>query len=135
MNKLFAIFLFMLMPSYLCAKETIVLYDKINIPSWSGGRQISKSYYFKESVRIVDIKKPSIRQVKTYRKVTDESGSTEYKCTYLINCATKKYTCLKYWSTGFGEDNGLFVDGKWYSVSEYIDMKELAKQVCAMNLK
>ena len=110
--------------------ETMVLYDQYNIKSWYGGRQVSKSYFIKESISKVDAKNPNIRQVKTYTKVTDESGTTEYKSTLHINCATKQYTFVRHWSTGFGEDKGLFVDGKWSPVSEYADMEALFKQVC-----
>lgn len=112
--------------------ETMVLYDQFNIKSSYGGRQVSKSYFIKESISKVDAKNPNIRQVKTYRKVTDESGATEYKSTFHINCATKQYTFVRHWSTGFGEDKGLFVDGKWSPVSEYADMEALFKQVCSV---
>ena len=112
--------------------ETMVLYDQFNIKSSYGGRQVSKSYFIKESISKVDAKNPNIRQVKTYRKVTDESGATEYKSTFHINCATKQYTFVRHWSTGFGEDKGLFVDGKWSLVSEYADMEALFKQVCSV---
>lgn len=137
MRKIFLIIIFLLplLPTTMSAKETMVLFDKFNIKSWYGGRQISKSYFIKESVQKVDPKNPNIRQVKIYRKVTDESGATEYKYTILINCSTKIYTFIKYWSTGFGEDRGLFVDGKWSSYSDSPDMKELAQRVCNMPIK
>lgn len=114
--------------------ETMVLYDQFNIESSYGGRQISKTYFIKESILKVDEGDSDIRQVKTYRKVTDESGSTEYKSTFHVNCDTSQYTFTRHWSTGFGEDRGLFVDGQWSSVSEYAEMKELSDQVCVDKL-
>ncbi len=132
MKRLWLLILLALMiPIFANAKETMILYDQFQIPSISyGGQQISKSYYIKESLTRVDPKNPNLLQVKTYRKVTNRGGIIEYRVTFQINCETRKYTIVRHWSTGFGEDTGLMVDGKWSPVSDYEDMVALMKLIC-----
>lgn len=132
MRILWLFFLLVFLPSYSSAKETMVLYDQYDIKSSYGGSQVSKSYFIKESIAPVNKNNPDILQVKTYRKVTSELGKTEYKSTFHINCKTNKFTFARHWSTGSGEDRGLFVDGKWSPVSEYEEMVALTEQVCSM---
>ena len=109
----------------------MVLYDQFNIPSTYGGRQISKSYYYKNSVKKLISDKQNLLVVKTYRKVTDEGGATEYRTTFHINCETQECTIVRHWSTGFGEDKGLMVDGNWIPISRFDDMVRLADAVCS----
>jgi len=120
MKRLWLLVLLALMiPAFANAKETMILYDQFQIPFSYGGQQISKSYYIKESLTRVDPKNPKLLQVKTYRKVTNREGIIEYRVTSQINCETRKYTIVRHWSTGFGEDTGLMVDGKWSPVSDW----------------
>ena len=132
MKRLWLLILLALMiPAFANAEETMILYDQFQIPStFYGGQQISKSYYIKESLIRVDPKNPNLLQVKTYRKVTDRAGIIEYRSTFQINCESQKYTIVRHWSTGFGEDTGLMVDGKWSPVSDYEDMVVLMKLIC-----
>ena len=78
----------------------------------------------------MDPKNPNLLQVKTYRKVTNRAGIIEYRVTFQINCERRKYTIVRHWSTGFGEDTGLMVDGTWSPVSDYEDMVVLMKLIC-----
>lgn len=132
MKKLWWLIVVVLMiPAFANAKETMILYDQFQIPSsFYGGQQISKSYYIKESLTRVDPKNPNLLQVKTYQRVTNRAGKTEYRITFQINCESQKYTIVRHWSTGFGEDTGLMVDGKWSPVSDYEDMLVLKKLIC-----
>ncbi|OGW44103.1 MAG: hypothetical protein A2Y66_05555 [Nitrospirae bacterium RBG_13_41_22] len=124
------ILLALMIPAFANAKETMILYDQFQIPSSYGGQQISKSYYIKESLTRVDPKNPNLLQVKTYRKVTNREGIIEYRVTFQINCENRRYTIFRHWSTGFGEDTGLMVDGTWSPVSDYEDMVALIKLIC-----
>ncbi len=125
------IWLALMMPTLVNAEDTMIIYDQYKIPSaYYGGDQISKSYYIKESLNKVDSSNPNLLQVKTYRKVTAGGGSTEYRVTFQINCKSQKYTTVRHWSTGFGEDRGLMVDGKWYPISDYDDMVVLMNKIC-----
>lgn len=118
-------------PALVSAEDTMIIYDQYKIPSaFYGGHQISKSYYIKESLQKVDSSKPNLLQVKTYRKVTDGGGTTEYRVTFQINCKSQKYTMVRHWSTGYGEDKGFMVDGKWYPISKYDDMVVLMHKIC-----
>src|SRR4030042_2539505 len=123
------ILLALMMPAFANAKETMILYDQFQIPSSYGGQQISKSYYIKESLTRVDPKNPNLLQVKTYRKVTNREGIIEYRVTFQINCENRRYTIFRHWSTGFGEETGLMVDGTWSPVSDYEDMVALIKLI------
>jgi len=114
---------------------TMVLYDQYNIQSAFGGRQISKSYYYKDSIKNINSDNQDIWEVKTYRKVTDEGGATIYLNTFHINCKTQKCTITRQWTTGFGEDKGLMVDGKWFPVSDFPDMSRLANIVCSSGVR
>ena len=116
----------LLIPAFAIAGETNILYHQYKIP----GPQISRSYYIKESLKRVDPKNPKLLQVKTYRIVTSPEGKTTYRITFHINCQARKYTMVKYWSSGFGEDNGLMVDGKWTSVDDYPDTGALTNKIC-----
>ncbi|HEC44134.1 MAG TPA: hypothetical protein ENI20_15025 [Bacteroides sp.] len=125
------ILLALMMPVLVNAEETMIIYDQFQFPSaFYGGQQISKSYYIKESLTRVDRNNPNLLQVKTYRKVTVGGGIVEYRDTFQINCETQKYTIVRHWDTGFGEDTGLMVDGKWSTVSDYDDMVVLKKLIC-----
>ena len=132
MKRLWLLILLALtIPAFANAEETMILYDQFQIPSiFYGGQQISKSYYIKESLTRVDPKNPNLLQVKTYRKVIDRAGIIEYRVTFQINCESQKCTIVRHWSTGFGEDTGLMVDGKWSPVSDYEDMVVLMKLIC-----
>jgi len=131
MKRLWLLILMALMiPAFANAKETMILYDQYQIPFFGGGQQISKSYYIKESLTRVDPKNPNLLQVKTYTKVTNREGIIEYRITFQINCETQKHTIVRHWSTGFGEDTGLMVDGEWSPVSDYKDMVVLMNLIC-----
>lgn len=110
---------------------TMTLYDYTNAPSAFGGRQISKCYYYEDSIKNIILDNQPILEVKTYRKVTDEGGATIYLNTFHINCETQMCTIARHWTTGFGEDKGLMVDGKWIPVSRFPDMARLAGIVCS----
>ena len=134
MKRLWLLVMMALMiPALASANETMVLYNQEKIPFFGGGQQIHKSYYIKESLKRVDPQNPNLLQVKTYEKVTNREGITEYRITFQINCDTHKFTIVRHWSTGFGEDRGLMVDGKWYPVSEYADMVALVNLFCPKN--
>ncbi len=121
----------LLMPALANAEDTLVLYNQYEIPSsFYGGQQIGKDYYIKESLKRVKQKNPYLLKVKTYTKVTNRGGSTEYRITYHFNCKTEKYTMVRHWSTGYGDDKGLMVDGKWHSISDYEELVKLMKEVC-----
>ena len=108
------------------AEETKVLFYKSTIP----GPQTSKSYYIKESVKVVRQKNPKIIQVKIYSTVESPEGTTTYRMIQQINCRNQTSTIVAYWSSGFGYDNGLMVDGKWRSVADYDETLALAKKLC-----
>ncbi|MEI6223019.1 MAG: hypothetical protein WCP97_09750 [bacterium] len=56
-----------MIPVIVNAKETKILYDNYSIPSTlMGGKQVSKSYYIKESVKKLDKNNPNILEVKVY---------------------------------------------------------------------
>ena len=116
----------LLIPAFANAGGTKILYHHSEIP----GPQISKDYYIKESLKKVDPKNPNLLQVKSYSTVTSPEGTTIYRVTYQINCKTRKSTMVEYWSSGFGKDNGLMVDGQWISVDDYEDAKALTKKIC-----
>ena len=108
------------------AEGTKILFYKSTIP----GPQTSKDYYIKESVKVVNQKNPKIIQVKRYSTVESPEGITTYRMTQQINCTNQTSTIVAYWSSGFGYDNGLMVDGKWSSVADYDDTSALAKKIC-----
>lgn len=120
------LFFFMLIvPALSYAGETKILFDQYKI----AGPQVSKDYYIKESVRRVDPKNPYILEVRTYRKVTSPDGATTYRVTRQINCKKRESTIVKYWSSGFGDDDGTMVDGKWRPF-KYKDTIALADMIC-----
>ena len=116
----------LIIPVSVNAKETKILYHQSEI----AGPQISKDYYIKESFKSVDPKNPNLLQVKTYSKVTSPEGTTTYRQTLQINCAALTFTIVAYWSSGFGYDNGIMVDGEWMSVADYEDTLALTKKIC-----
>ena len=120
------IFPALMIPAFANAGETKISYHYSEIP----GPQISKDYYIKESLKRVDPKNPNLLQVKSYSTVTSPEGKTTYRVTYQINCQTRKYTMVNYWSSGFGNDNGLMVDGKWTSVDEFPETAALMRIIC-----
>jgi hypothetical protein len=127
MRRLLLLILPVLMiPAFANAEETIILYHQSKIP----GPQISKDYYIQESLKRVDPKNPNLLQVKSYTTVTSPEGKTTYRVTYQINCKARKSTMVKYWSSGFGNDNGLMVDGKWTSVDDFAETAALTKKIC-----
>ena len=111
------------------AKETKILYYQYQIPFFLGGTQVAKFWYVKESIKKVN-SNPNIIQVKTYSTVTIPKGITKYRVTLQINCKTRKFTRIKYWSSGFGDDDGLMVNGRWEPVIDYDDMIRLADEIC-----
>ena len=127
MKRLWLLILSVLMiPASVYAEETKILYHQSNI----AGPQISKDYYIEESLKKIDPKNPNLLQVKTYTTVTSPVGTTTYRVTQQINCATRKYTIVAHWSSGFGYDDGLMVDGKWNSVADYVEASALTKVIC-----
>lgn len=123
---LLLILLALMIPAFANAEETKILYYQSKIP----GPQISKDYYIQESLKRVDPKNPNLLQVKSYTTVTSPEGKTTYRVTYQINCKTRKSTMVKYWSSGFGNDNGLAVDGKWTSVDDFAETAALTEKIC-----
>lgn len=119
---------FLLIPEFANASETSILYYKNRIDY--GGVQITKGYYIKESLKRVDTKNPNILQVNTHTTVTAPEGTVKYRSTLQVNCETKKFNTVKHWSSGFGEDRGLIVDGKWHDLSDFDDSPLLAKKIC-----
>ena len=120
------ILLVLMIPMISNAGETKILYYESKIP----GPQITKAYYIKESLKKVDPKNPNVLQVKTYEIVTSPEGKTEYRTTQQYNCETQTTTIVAYWSSGFGNDNGLMVDGIWRNVSDYDDAVMLSRKIC-----
>ncbi|MBC2704861.1 hypothetical protein [Desulfobacula sp.] len=127
MRRLWFLILFaLIIPASVNAEETKILYHRSKI----AGPQVSNDYYIKESVKRVNPKVPNLLQVKTYSTVTSPEGTTKYRQTLHINCVALTFTIAAYWSSGFGYDNGLMVDGKWSSVAEYEDILALTKKIC-----
>lgn len=118
----------LMMISSAYASETSILYYKNRIDY--GGVQITKGYYIKESLKRVDPKNPNILQVNTHTTVTAPEGTVKYRSTVQVNCATKKFNTVKHWSSGFGEDRGIIVDGKWHDLTDFDDSPLLAKKIC-----
>lgn len=116
----------LLIPVFAQAGETNILYRQTTIP----GPQITKDYYIKESLKRVDSKNPNILQVKTYTTVTSPEGTTRYRMTSQFNCATQTTTIVAYWSSGYGNDNGTMVNGKWRNVTDFDDAVVLAQKIC-----
>jgi Cu/Ag efflux protein CusF len=116
----------LIIPVVANATETSILYHQKKI----SGPQVSKYYYVKESIKKVDPKNPKLIQVKTHTTVKSPEGTTTYRVTDQINCETKQFTIVKYWSSGYGDDNGTMVDGKWRAVTDYDDATVLAKKIC-----
>lgn len=113
-------------PVIAIAGETKILYRQTTIP----GPQITKDYYVKESLKRVDPKNPNILQVKTQTTVTSPEGTTKYRMTSQFNCATKRLQIVEYWSSGYGNDNGTMVDGKWRNVTDFDDAVVLSQKIC-----
>ena len=106
--------------------ETLILYDQSIIKkSTYDSEQVSKIYYIKESVKTIDSRNPYLLEVKTYRTVTDESGITEYRATYHINCKMHQYKTIRYWSSGFGEGDKTTIDKQWIPTSKFNEMEVL----------
>jgi hypothetical protein len=118
----------LIIPVVAYASETSMLYYKNRIDY--GGVQITKGYYIKESLKRVDSKNPKILQVKTHTTVTAPEGAVKYRSTLQVNCETNKFNTVKHWSSGFGEDRGLIVDGKWHDLADFDDSPLLAKKIC-----
>ncbi len=118
----------LLVPTLVHANETSILYYNNRIEL--GGTQITKGYYIKESLKRVDPKNPKLLQVQTHTKVTAPEGVVRYRITFQINCETQQFTRIKYWSSGFGEDNGFMVDGVWRDFSDFDDVQPLANVIC-----
>jgi hypothetical protein len=120
MKKLqYVALLIVLLPTLSFAKETNMLYYQSKIPGMFGGNQISKDYYIKESLQRVESKNPNLLQVKIYSTVASPEGKTTYRYVEQINCIAREYTITQYWSSGFGNDDGTVVDGKWRSIDGY----------------
>jgi hypothetical protein len=116
----------LMIPIIANAGETKILYHQKKIP----GPQITKDYYVKESVKRVDPKNPNILQVKTYTTVTSPEGTTKYRMTSQFNCATQTTTIVAYWSSGYGNDNGTMVNGKWRNIADFSDAVVLSQKIC-----
>ncbi len=127
MKSLWFLVLFaLIIPASVNAEGTKILYHRSEI----AGPQISKAYYIKESLKRVNPENPNLLQVKTYSTVTSPEGTTKYRQTLHIKCATLIFTITAHWSSGIGYDNGLMVDGKWSSVADYEDTFTLTKKIC-----
>jgi len=119
-----------MIPVIVNAKETKILYDNYSIPSTlMGGKQVSKSYYIKESVKKLDKNNPNILEVKVYRTVISRIGKTEYYVTFHINSSMRQYKIVRHWSTGFGEDTGDMVNGTWRDINDSEDMPVLMRLI------
>ena len=118
----------LMMPSFAYASETSILYYKNRIDY--GGVQITKDYYIKESLKRIDPKNPNLLEVKTHTTVTSPEGTVKYRSTYQVNCETKKFTIVKHWSSGFGDDKGIVVNGKWENLADWDGPVPLAKKIC-----
>ena len=128
MKSLWFLVLFaLIIPASVNSEETKLLYHRSEI----AGPQISKAYYIKESLKRVNPKNSNLLQVKTYSTVTSPEGTTKYRQTLHINCAALTFTIAAYWSSGFGYDNGLMVDGEWSSVADYEGILVLTKKICS----
>ena len=121
------LFVILVAPILVNAEDGKVLYYKSEI----AGPQITKAYYTQKSIKKVDPKNPRLFQVDTQTLVKSPEGKSEYRVTYQINCNEKKITRVKFWSSGFGYDNGLMVNGKWDSVTDYEDASALAQKICS----
>ncbi|MCX5865734.1 MAG: hypothetical protein NT087_04260 [Deltaproteobacteria bacterium] len=126
MKTILSLLFIFLLTSSANAGETKILYHQSRI----AGPQISKDYYVKESLKKITTENPNLLQVKTYSTVTSPEGTTTYRATYQINCATQKSTIIAYWSSGYGNDNGTMVDGKWRDVASFEDAAALTKKIC-----
>jgi len=122
----FLILAALIIPASVNAGETKILYHQSKI----AGPQVYKDYYIKESVKRVKPKNPSLLQVKIYSTVTSPEGTTKYRQTLHINCTALTFTIAAYWSSGYGYDKGLMVDGEWRSVADYADILALTKKIC-----
>lgn len=126
------ILLALMIPAFANAGETNILFYQSNIKGIPGlvGDQVSKDYYIKESLKRIDNKNPNLLQVKIYGTTTSPEGTTTYRYTEQINCTTRKFTMVQYWSSGYGNDDGTMVNGKWKSVDDYDGFPQLMDKIC-----
>lgn len=128
MKKILPIILLtMSFSTFVSAAETKILYHESKIP----GPQTTKDYYIKESLRKENPMNPSLLQVKTVSVVNSPEGTTVYKMTSRINCATRQSAIIKYWSTGTTpERQRAMADGVWRPVDDFTDGPPLLKKIC-----
>ena len=128
MKKLWLLILtVLLIPAFANAGETKIMYYQSKIP----GPQITKDYYIKESLKKEDQKNPNLLQVKVVSIVKSPEGTTTYRMTNKINCETRQFAMIDYWSTGTtAAQQRVMADGKWRSFDDYDDTPSLAKKIC-----
>jgi len=103
------------------------MYHQSKIP----GPQVTKDYYIKESLKKEDQKNPNLLQVKVVSIVKSPEGTTTYRMTHKINCETRQFAMIGYWSTGTtAAQQRAMADGKWRSFDDYDDAPSLAKKIC-----
>lgn len=109
------------------AGETKILYYQHKIP----GPQITKDYYVKESLKKENPKNPNLLKVKLISIVKSPEGTTTYLMTDRINCETRQFAMIDYWSTGTtAAQQREMADGQWKPFTDYDDMPSLAKKIC-----
>jgi hypothetical protein len=70
-------------------------------------------------------------QVKVITIVKSPEGTTTYRMTERINCSTRQFAIIDYWSTGTSAaQQSQMADGKWKSIADYDNMPSLAKKIC-----
>jgi len=117
----------LLLPTFANAGETTIMYYQSKIP----GPQISKDYYVKESLKKEDPKNPNILKVKLVSVVKSPEGTTIYRMTNRINCETRQFAIIEYWSTGTtAEQQREMADGKWRPIDDFDNAPSLAKKIC-----
>lgn len=124
---LFLILPVLFIPAIANAGVTKMLYYQDKIP----GPQITKDFYVKESLKKDDPKNPNLLQVKVITIVKSPEGTTTYRMTERINCITRQFAIIDYWSTGTtAAQQSQMADGKWKSIADYDNMPSLAKKIC-----
>ncbi|TKB25991.1 hypothetical protein FCL47_12970 [Desulfopila sp. IMCC35006] len=120
-----------MIPTFAYAGETKILFYQSKLKGIPGlvGDQTSKDYYIKESLKKID-NNPNLLQIKIYATTTSPEGTTTYRYTEQINCTTRKFTMIQYWSSGYGNDNGTMVDGEWKPVDDYDGFPQLMEKIC-----
>ena len=117
----------LLVPIFANAGETKIMYHQSRIP----GPQISKDYYIKESLKRVDPKNPNLLQVKLITVTTSPEGTTIYRQTNMINCKTRQFAIIEYWSSGTNAaQQRAMADSIYRPIDNYSDMPSLVEKIC-----